>query len=243
MSADPRPADQPHPFALPQALRELAEVVAEPNTVADVLKAVSEHLRQLLPVDAVGVLLQDPDGGLVVAASSDEIGRQVEVLEADLGEGPCTRSLETGMVITAPDLAASADEYPSFAPAATDLGVGAIHALPMAFRSDQVGALDLVACEPRELSAEDLAVGQLMADVTTSYVMNSRMLQQQTELAGHLRKALDTRIVVEQAKGVLAERHGITDQAAFERLRAYARDHRRRLGGVAGEVLAGDLRL
>ena len=243
MTSDLPPTDQPDPFALPQALRELAEVVAEPATVADVLQTVSHHCKQLLPVDGVGVLLMDIDGGLVVAASTDEVGIRVEELESELTEGPCFRAMTTGSIVACPDLSAHHDDYPRFTPKALEAGVSSIHAMPMTFRTDQIGAFDLIAREPRQLSSEQLAVGQLLTDVTTSYIMNGRMLQQQTELSEHLRKALDTRIAVEQAKGVLAERHASSTEQVFARLRRYARDNRRRLGEVAADVVRGDLDL
>jgi hypothetical protein len=229
--------------ALIDALRDLAALVAIPATIEDILSRVGERIADLLPVDGVGVLLREDDGGLLIATATSEIGHAVEELEVELVEGPCSRSFLLGRTVIATDLTAAVDDYPRFAPRALALGVRSIHALPMTFGSDQLGALDLIARDPVVLQPDQVAIAQLLVDVTTSYIVNNRMLEEQSTLARNLQRALDNRVVIEQAKGILAERHAITPVAAFELLRTHARSTRTRLADLAAEVIVGELRL
>ncbi|CAN5284697.1 hypothetical protein BH23ACT9_BH23ACT9_03620 [soil metagenome] len=167
----------------------------------------------------------------------------IEQLEAGLGEGPCSHSLATGQLIPVPDLEAARETYPRFVPRALEIGVRSVYAVPMSHRSQQVGALNLISRAPVVLSHEEVAVAQMLADVTMSYIANSRMLQETTTLSAHLRQALDSRVVIEQAKGTLAERRGIGLSEAFERMRAHSRSNSRKIHDVARDVLTGTLDL
>ena len=222
------------------ALVEFAAALPGYRTAKDVLLAVGDYCTELLPVDGVGVLLREESGGLGVATANSEIGRAVEQLEAELGEGPCSVALATGEQISVPDVEAATADYPRFAPRALDAGVRSIFALPMTVRAQIVGSLDVVVAEPRQLDADQLAAAQLLADVAISYVGNARVLGASAQLAAQLQQALDSRVVLEQAKGVIAERHGIPPDAAFERIRARARAQRRKIREVAQEVLRGE---
>jgi GAF domain-containing protein len=236
---DAHPVDGVAP-TLVAAMHDLATMMAAPVTVAEILDRVGRHCAELLPVDAVGVLLHDPaGGGLSVATASSSLGRAVEELEAALDEGPCSEAYVRAAVVKAPDLEQARDRYPRFAPAALERGVRSVHAIPMVVRADHVGSLDLIARDPVALDDDQLAVVQLLADVVTSYIVNTRLLDEQSQLADQLRRALDSRVVIEQAKGVLAERHGIDVDEAFQRIRARARSQRVRAADVAMAVVDG----
>jgi GAF domain-containing protein len=228
---------------LAAVLVEFAQLMAGEPTTEAVLDRLGAYCTELLSVDGVGVMLADGADGLVVGTANSELGRVVEELEVELGEGPCTHAVATGQQIPVPDLRTAADRYPRFVPAALEAGVAAIHALPMAVGGEIVGSLDVVKREPGPLALEDLATAQLLADVGISYIANSRLLQERSELADQLQRALDSRVVLEQAKGVLSERHGIDLSEAFERIRAHARSRRRKVGEVSREVLSGELEL
>ena len=224
-------------------LAEFARSMVEQPTVHDVLERLGNYCTQLLPVHGVGVLLRDGKGGIEVATANTEAGQIVEALEAELGEGPCTDALATGEQVLAPDLTQHVDRYPRFVPRALDAGVRSIHALPMTLRTEPVGSVDVIATEPVDLTYAQLATAQLLADVTISYVANARAFEQSTRLAEQLQQALDSRIVIEQAKGILSERHKTSISEAFESLRRHARTNGLKLHAVSGAVVRGDLDL
>jgi hypothetical protein len=224
-------------------LAEFARTMAEEPTPQHILERLGDYCTEMLPVHGVGILLRTSKGGIEVGTANSELGRVVEELEVELGEGPCTECVETGEQIAVPDIALAASRYPRFTPRALQAGVRAIHALPMTVRAEQIGAMDMVATEPVDLSAQQLATAQLLADVSISFVANSRAFREKTELAAQLQHALDSRITIEQAKGILSERHDLTVTDAFERMRQHARGNQRKLHDVASEIVRGDLDL
>jgi GAF domain-containing protein len=222
-------------------LAEFATLMVADNSVEAVLKRLGEYCSELLPVHGVGVLLRSPKGGMEVATANTEAGKIVEELEAELREGPCTDALESGEQVLVPDLDAAADRYPRFTPKALEAGVRSIHGLPLTIRSETIGSMDLVALEPLDLTGEHLATAQMLGDVTVSYLANARILAEKTALAEQLQQALDSRVLIEQAKGVFAERHKVTVNEAFETIRRYARSNQLKLRDVAGAIIRGDL--
>jgi GAF domain-containing protein len=231
------------PRDLGQVLAEFARAMSPEQTPHEILERMGSYATELLPIHGVGVLLKSSSGGLEVATANTEAGRVVETLEAELAEGPCSEALATGEQILVPDLAAASDRYPRFVPRALDAGVKAIHALPMSLRSETVGSIDLIALEPVDLTASQIATAQMLADVTISYLANSRAFTETSQLASQLQHALDSRIVIEQAKGVLSERRGVTVSEAFEVMRRHARNNHLKLHAVAEQVIRGELQL
>ena len=225
-----------------KVLVDFAQDLGTCASVEAVLHHLSDRCMSLLSVAGVGVLLAE-DGDLTVATTNSEVGEVAERLEVELTEGPCIEALRSGAVVIVPDLRRSVDRYPKFAPAALDAGVGSIHGLPLSGRGEMVGVLNIVHTEPLDLPAADIATTQMLADVAVSYILSVRMHEESSRLASQLQRALDTRVVIEQAKGVLAERHGVTMSDAFERLRRHARSNNMTVRDVAADVLAGDLKL
>jgi GAF domain-containing protein len=231
--ADDQDADQDY---VARALVGFAAGLAENRTVEAVLQALGDYCTELLPVDSVGVLLVE-DGDVTVATTNTPEGDAVEGLEVELGEGPCIDSIRTGHAVAVPDLAQAADRFPAFVPRALEAGIRSIHAVPMAGRGEVVGSLDVMAREATELSKTELATAQMLADVAVSYIFTVRMHEESTKLAAQLQEALDNRVVIEQAKGILFERHGGTMADAFDRLRSYARSHNQNVRQVAEQVV------
>lgn len=227
---------------LPGVLADFARGLPEYRSVEEVLQALGDYCTELLPVDGIGVLLVE-DGDLSVATSNTEEGRAIEHLEAELGEGPCTDALRTGEQVLVADLEDHRARWPAFVPRALEVGVRAIHGLPMSARGEVIGALDVMTRHPNELPDGDLAAAQLLADVAVAYILAVRLHTASTELADQLQSALDSRVPIEQAKGILAERHGESLDAAFERIRTHARANRLKLRDVATRVTTGDLTL
>ena len=230
--------------SLGSVLRDFALVLAQEHDAEAILAELGRVTTKLLPSDGVGVLLRDPEtDGLAVATANTEAGRIVEELEAELREGPCSDCMESGEQTAAPDLAAVTDRYPRFAPRAIEAGVRGAYGLPLTVRGQQFGSLNVVSFRPLELSATELATAQLVADVTSAYLANQQILHRSTTLTKQLQHALDSRVVVEQAKGMLAERRGIGLGDAFDRIRGHARANRIRVHDVATALLRGELDL
>jgi GAF domain-containing protein len=221
-------------------LVEFARSLRGCTSVEGVLARLGDACLELLPVSGVGVLLAE-DGDLTVATANSPEGEAVEQIEAETGQGPCIQALRSGAVVVETDLRDAVDRYPAFVPRALEAGVRSIHALPLSGRGELVGAVDIVHREPLDLPAGDVAAAQMLADVAVSYIFAVRLHEESSRLASQLQRALDTRVVIEQAKGVLAERHGEPLPAAFERLRRHARSTNATVREVAAEVVAGTL--
>ncbi len=229
---------------LAHVLGEFAQLLVTEHTVEDILDRLAEACERLLPIHGIGVLLSADEGtNLTVATASSPIGELVEQLEVDLREGPCTDAVRTGEQILIPDLEAARERYPRFAPPALDGGVRAIHGLPMSARTGVVGALNIIALEPILLTPDQIGGAQLLADTALAYLVNRRATDDTSRLAAQLQHALDARVVVEQAKGRLSERHQEASNDAYERLRRHAREHGVTVRSVAESVLSGALEL
>lgn len=218
------------------ALVDFARELAERRSVEEVLEVLADFSTELLPVDGVGVLLLE-DNDLSVATTNSPEGDAVERYEVELGEGPCSECVRSGHPVLVTDLEDARDRYPRFAPRALDAGVRAIHAITLTGRGEMVGALNIMNLEPTELSSTEIATAQMLADVAVSYIFTVRLHEGTTRLASQLQSALDSRVVIEQAKGILAERHGISLSDAFDRIRTHARSNSTSVRGVAQQVV------
>jgi GAF domain-containing protein len=224
---------------LARVLVELADTLVDEFDPLEFLQMLAERCVELLGVDAAGLLLADPRGDLQLVAGTLERARRVEQLALDSRDGPCVDCFTTGRPVVDVDLAAAGDRWPVFAPAALAAGFGAIHVLPLRLRRQVIGALSLFTDAPRSLGQEDLSVGQAMADVATIGLLHERNLRDQTVLAEQLQAALTSRVLIEQAKGVLAARSGISVSEAFLRMRSHARRRGLALTALAAAVVEG----
>lgn len=195
----------------------------------------------LLEVTAAGLMLVDPAGRLRVMASSSERSRMLELLEIQNDEGPCLDCYRNGQPILVGDLASENGRWPTFSEEATRVGFAAVYALPMRLREETIGALNLFHRRPQAISDAGLRLGQGLADVATIGILQQRAVQRSADLADQLQTALNSRLIIEQAKGVLAEREHCDMPAAFELLRGHSRRTGRRLSEVAAAVVAGQI--
>lgn len=223
---------------LTDLLVESARTLVSHYRVDEALQRLCDATVEILPVTGAGVMLEDDHGVLRFVAASDEPIVAIERLQIELGEGPCLHAYASGEQVVVVDLT-TAGRFPSFGPKALELGLRGVFSFPMQHGDDRVGALNLYSRDRLEFAEEDRVAGQVLADIATVTLLNARELEQSHQLASQLQRALDTRIVIEQAKGVLAERHGIDVGAAFDRLRHAARSSNRRLADVARDVVAG----
>jgi GAF domain-containing protein len=207
----------------------------------DFLQTLTERCVKLVDTDAAGLMLDDQRGNLRVVAYTDESARLLELFELQKAEGPCLDCFATGQVIANVDLTASRSRWPVFTEAALGSGFAYSHALPLRLRRQVVGALNLFTVERRALTDDHLAVAQGMADIATISLLHERALRDQFVLAEQLQTALHSRIVIEQAKGVLSARAAISVSEAFRRLRTHARRTGEQLTTVAEAVVTGSL--
>ncbi len=222
---------------LAQVFVELADTLVAQFDVIDFLHSLTERCVELLGVDAAGLMLADQRGHLRVIASSAESARLIEIFELQHSEGPCMDCFNSGRPVVNLDGDQLRARWPAFAAETAELGFQSAHALPMRLRDDVIGAINLFTRAGRRLSEDELAVGQAMADVATIGLLQERAGRQKDLLAEQLQMALNSRILIEQAKGVLAERSRVTPNEAFVVMRSYARRQHRSLTSVAAAVV------
>ena len=220
---------------------ELADTLVTDFDVVDFMAILADRVVELLGAREAGVVLADERGLLRSVASSHDSAHLLDLFELQNEEGPCLDCYRTGEPILNHSLAPPDDQWPNFAREARRLGFATVHALPMRLRGEVIGAVNIFASTPTALTPGEIEVGQALADVATVGLLQERSLREARLLNEQLQSALNSRIVIEQAKGMLAERNGIEMEAAFEALRAYARSTNQKLGTVAQSLLAGTL--
>ena len=219
----------------------LSDTLVEDFDLVEVLSLLSERCVNLFDAEAAGVMLAGGGGVLQLLASSSERMRLLEVFELQRDEGPCPDCFRTGEPVVVGDLEEASERWPTFAAEAITVGFRAVHALPMRVRSSTIGALNLFRNHAGELSGPDLRAARALADVATLSILQHRRHSDSEVLATQLQHALNTRVVIEQAKGVLAERTKVDMEEAFTLLRRYARSHNLRLNQVAQDITDGTL--
>jgi GAF domain-containing protein len=195
----------------------------------------------VLDVGAAGIMLLAPDGELRVMASSSEVMRVLELFELQSEEGPCLDCFRTGEPVVNQDLTTVNGRWPRFATEALQAGFHSVHALPMRLRGHVIGALNLFHIEPGEMRESDVAAAQALADVATITILSNRAARESQVVNEQLTYALNSRILIEQAKGMLSERLGLDMEASFATVRNHARNHNMKLVDVAQAVIDGSL--
>lgn len=223
---------------LGEAFVALADTLVSGYDVVDLLHSLTDHCVDLLDAAAAGLVLRDAHGGLDVLASTGERSELLELVQLRAGEGPCGEAYLTGRTVAVHDTAEH-DRWPGFCADAVAQGFRSVHALPMRLRDQTLGALSLFRARPGALPVADQGVAQALADIATIGILHERALRQNEIVAGQLRGALDSRVVIEQAKGVLAEQGGLDMDQAFTVLRHHARAHHLKLRDVADAVVNG----
>ena len=220
------------------AFVSLAGSLARGHDVNELLTQLAADCARLLDVDAVGLLLADARGALHVVAASSERVADLEAFQAQRAEGPCHTCYLDGRAVDVPDLAAAAARWPAFAAVAAKAGIASVHAVPMRLRDDTVGALNLFGTAPGGLNEADLRLAQALADVATISLVQDRAAADKNVVVEQLQNALDSRVVLEQAKGVLSYSGDLDMPAAYAALRRYARDHNIKLTELARALVS-----
>ncbi len=231
----------PRETLLARTFVELADTLVADFDVVELLTRLADRCVDVLDVGAAGLMLVAPDGDLRVMASSSEAMRILELFELQSQEGPCLDCYRTGEPVVNQDLDAVNGRWPRFAPEALAAGFHSVHALPMRLRGTVIGALNLFHIEPGEMRHADVEAAQALADVATIAILQHRAAVHAQALNEQLTLALNSRVLIEQAKGMVAERQGLNMEQAFSVLRNHARNHNIRLVDVARDVIEGRL--
>ena len=223
---------------LSETFVELTDTMVADFDIIDFLHVLTRRSVELLDVSAAGLLLADPRGELRVVAASSEAARLLELFQLQNDQGPCLDCFRSGQPVSATDLGAD-QRWPRFADAAGQAGFSAVQALPMRLRDQVIGALNLFRAAPGDFDAESVHVGQALADVATISLLHDRSMRRTDTLNEQLQTALNSRVIIEQAKGKLAERLGIDVNQAFSLLRDQARNRNQRLSDLARAFVEG----
>jgi GAF domain-containing protein len=223
---------------LSETFVELTDTMVADFDIIDFLHVLTSRSVELLDVSAAGLLLADPRGELRVVAASSEAARLLELFQLQNDQGPCLDCFRSGQPVAATDLSTD-QRWPRFAAAAGQAGFSAVQALPMRLRDQVIGALNLFRATAGAFDADSVHVGQALADVATIGLLQERSMRHRDTLNEQLQTALNSRVIIEQAKGKLAERLGIDVNQAFTLLRDQARNRNERLSDFARAFVDG----
>jgi hypothetical protein len=219
----------------------LSTSLAEGFDVVDLLSGLTADCARLLDVASAGLLLADARGVLHLVAASSQETRSLELFQLQRAEGPCLDCYHAGAPISVPDLSVEIARWPQFVPAALSEGFASVHAVPIRLRGIRLGALNLFGTAVGSLNADDLALGQALAHVASVALVHGEAATDKDLILTQLNTALTSRVLIEQAKGVLAQTAGLDMEQAFTVLRRYAREHHQGLSEVAAAVVRREL--
>ncbi|MHA7190060.1 ANTAR domain-containing protein [Arthrobacter sp. MDT2-16] len=224
------------PEKVSAAFVKLADTLVVDYDVLDLLHTLVEECVDLLQIDQVGLLLASPRGDLQVVASSSEEAELVEILQLQAGEGPCIECYHSGEVVTIADITAL-DRWEGFQRACLQQGFVSVHVVPLRIHDRIIGAMGLFGSTAGELAHEDAVIAQALASVATISLLQERTIREKQVVNDQLQRALNSRIMIEQAKGVIAQTSTVTMDEAFNRLRGHARSTHRTLNDTAQHVI------
>jgi GAF domain-containing protein len=219
------------------AFVKLADTLIDDYDIVDLLHTLVEECTAIFDVQAGGLMLADADGQLQLLASTSEKADLVEIMQLNAGHGPCVECFETGKSVAIPDIANSGNRWPEFRAEALRQGFHSINATPLRLRGQTIGTLNLLSTSVGDMSARDTLAAQALSDVATIGILQERLIKERGIVADQLQRALDSRVLIEQAKGVLSEFASINVDEAFGVMRAYARGHNMRLHDVAEGIV------
>jgi GAF domain-containing protein len=220
---------------------ELADTLVADFDLIEFLSMLADRCIELLGAVEVGLLLADPGGGLQVLASSTERMRMTELLEVQYSEGPCFECFHLGQPVLNQQLEAADRRWPRFAPLARESGFVMVHAVPLRLRNVVIGAMNVFDTAPHEIASTESNLIRAFADAATIGILQERTVKQQSDLSAQLQGALNSRVAVEQAKGIVAERLKVDMETAFAMVRNHARSNNTQLSAVARALIEGSL--
>lgn len=225
------------------ALGEFARTLVGQYDVGEVLYRLSDHVTDVLGIDGCGVSVLDDEGSLRFITATNATVERVERIQEETGQGACVESAGKGVVVTVADLRDYTSRWFDFAPGALDAGLHSVMAIPMGADDQTVGALNAYRFAPSEWAREEVEAAMTLSAMATAYVLLAGQVEGSQKRAAQLQQALDTRVVIEQAKGMLAAKRDEPLEQTFERLRRHARDRNLKIHDVARQVVEGRLDL
>ncbi|WP_182357963.1 GAF and ANTAR domain-containing protein [Tomitella gaofuii] len=226
---------------LVDAFVEMADTLVDDFDTVELLHRLTEYCVELLGVAEAGMLLADQRGSLQLVASSAERTELLELFQLQVNEGPCVDCFRTGSPVSVADLAATAGRWPTFTPEALRVGYCSVHTVPLRLRDQTIGALNLFGTTPGTLSEADQHVARALAETATIGILSERAIRHGEVLTEQLQTALNSRVIIEQAKGVLAHAGDLPIDETFAVLRDYGRARRTRLTDIARQLVTGAL--
>jgi len=226
---------------LVETLVTLSDTLVDTYDLIEFMQTLAARCVELLDVSEAGIMLGAQDGKLRHVACSSEQMRLVELVELQVEEGPCFDAYTTHAAVTYVSPEDAQARWPLFSPHAREAGFEAVSAVPMRLRSQVIGALNLFSTRSTPLDQHDLAVAQAMADIATIGILQERTIQDSRAFSGQLEVALDSRVAIEQAKGIVAERNHVAVDEAFQQIREFARKNNRLLSETARQISTGAL--
>ncbi len=239
MSATIEAGDREH--SVVEAFVSLAHSLVDDFDVVDLLGKLAADCARLLNIASAGVLLADSRGVLHVVAASSEATRDLELYQVQRDQGPCLDCYHSGRPVRVPDLRARREEWPDFVGVALGVAFASVHAIPMRVQDTVLGAVGLFGSRTGALAPADLDLAQALAHVGSIAILQAKAVADSTAFTEQLQTALNSRVVIEQAKGVLAQLGGLQMEQSFAALRRYARDRNERLAAVAQAVVSREL--
>jgi len=225
-----------------RTLSRFAVVLPARYDLEAALTELTESVTAVLGLCGSGVTMAE-EGRLRFVTAVTQAAGELERNQEEQQAGPCRDAYETGEVVRVTDVREESARWPEFSAAATRLAVAGVAGIPMRLADKIIGALNLYSPQPREWSDEDIAVAGVLADVATSYVVNASKLRQQEQLTEQLQEALESRVVIEQAKGITAYKHAVTIEQAYQLMRRHARSNNASLRLVAEAIVAVGLQV
>ena len=222
---------------------QLADTLVADFDLIDLLTMLADRCVELVDADAVGILLADNDGNLRVMAASSEQARLLELFQLQNEQGPCVEAFTSGQPVNCTELRDSIERWPKFTPYAVGAGFECVYALPLRLRDTTIGAMNLFRTQAGTMPAADVELAQALADVASVAILQDHATRQTRVRDLQLQSALDSRVVIEQAKGMLSERTGMDMAEAFNLIRHHASVSNLRLTGVAEQIVVGTLSL
>jgi GAF domain-containing protein len=232
----------PDQQSLLDVLTRFSRTMAGPYDVSDVLYELSDGVTHVLDAAGAGVSLADEEGRLRFATATSEVVTTLEHVQQDTQRGPCHVAYATNRPVTVPDLRASSEEWPDLATAAVAFGLASVAGFPMTFDGRAVGSLNIYDDRIRDWSEHDITTAKVLADIATAYLVHASELDRARRVNEQLQTALDSRVLIEQAKGLLAGERGITLDQAFALLRNHARSRNAPIHAIAQAVVQLGLR-
>lgn len=229
----------PEQAVLIRTLVELADNLVADFDIVDLLTLLSDRCVESLDVASAGVMIATPNGHLQVVASSSDAMRTLELFQLQSDEGPCVDAYQSGRPVINLDLRANTGRWPRFTPRAIAAGFCSTHSLPMHLHGQTIGALNMFRTDNGTLGPDDVTAAQALADVATIAILQHRAIASAQALNDQLNYALNSRVVIEQAKGKISEATHLDMDQAFQRFRHHARNHNLRLTNLAHDIATG----